>query len=866
MMNSQAIRKKFLDYFAKHQHTVMPSSSLIPHNDATLLFTNAGMVPLKDAFLGVEQLPFQRAVSAQRCVRAGGKHNDLENVGHTARHHTFFEMLGNFSFGDYFKKEAIHFAWAFLTQELKLPKEKLWVTVFEEDNEAADIWIKEIGVDPNRLSRIGAKDNFWSMGDTGPCGPCSEIFYDHGADIFGGPPGSPEEDGDRYIEIWNLVFMQYNRSADGSLTPLPKPSVDTGMGLERIVAVMQGVHNNYETDLFMPIIRQAAALAGITDLTNQSLRVIADHLRATAFLIVDGVRPSNEGRGYVLRRIMRRALRHGYQLGLSGSFFSELLPTLIEVMGVPYSELITHANEITQVMQAEAEQFNRTLAQGMKLLDHVLHDSKQKIIPGETVFKLYDTYGFPVDLTADIARERGFTLDEVGFAAAMQKQKTLSKSASKFSQSHALHLTDTTSFKGYEHLVHTARITGLYCNGEALQELKADFSETVAVILDQTPFYAEAGGQVGDAGYLLFPEGRFKVTHTQKAGNAIAHFGVLESGIMLPGIKVDAAVDTSLRQATALNHSATHLLHSALKKILGNHVQQKGSLVSATRLRFDFSHGKALTHEELNAIEQLVNAEIRANHLIQTQIMPQAQAIAEGAAALFGEKYGDEVRVLSMGDFSKELCGGTHAQRTGDIGLFKILEEVSIAAGVRRIEAVTGAQAIEFMQTQIAQAQQEKLALTAEMKQLKKDLEKQLEHEKQKEIEARIKEVESAVRQQYDQDHQPFFLYFFKNDLNIDAQQLRAVADSLNKGTSIKQRAIFLASTANQKTHFVAIAAPTMTDKLKANEWLAAAMTAIDGKGGGNKNFAQGAGIDDMEKFGQVINRAEQFAKDKLKG
>ena len=864
-MNSQAIRKKFLDFFAKYQHTVVPSSSLIPHNDATLLFVNAGMVPFKDVFLGIEQLPFQRATSAQRCVRAGGKHNDLENVGYTARHHTFFEMLGNFSFGDYFKKEAIHFAWAFLTQELKLPKEKLWVTVFEEDNEAADIWIQEIGVDPNRLSRIGAKDNFWSMGDTGPCGPCSEIFYDHGADIWGGPPGSPEEDGDRYIEIWNLVFMQYNRSADGTLTPLPKPSVDTGMGFERIVAVLQGVHNNYETDLFMPIIRQAAALAGMTDFANQSLRVIADHLRATAFLIADGVRPSNEGRGYVLRRIMRRALRHGYQLGLSGSFFHELLPTLIEVMGVPYSELITHANEITQAMQAESEQFTRTLAQGMKLLDQVLNDAKQKIIPGETVFKLYDTYGFPVDLTADIARERGFTLDEAGFSAAMHQQKTLSKSASKFSQSQALHLTDATSFKGYEQLAHPAQITGLYRNGEALQALKPNASETVAVILDQTPFYAEAGGQVGDVGYLLFAEGRFQVTHTQKAGSAIAHFGLLESGILTPGLAVEAIVDETARQATALNHSATHLLHSALKKILGNHVQQKGSLVSATRLRFDFSHSKALTVEELNAIEQLVNAEIRANHLIQTQIMPQDQAIAEGAAALFGEKYGDEVRVLSMGDFSKELCGGTHAQRTGDIGLFKMIEEVSIAAGVRRIEAVTGASAIEFIQTQTAQTEKEKLALSAEMKQLKKELEKQLEHEKKKALEGQIKEVESEAHRQYDQDHKPFLIYFFNNDLNIDAGQLRAVADFLNKGTIIKQHAVFLASTANQKTHFVAMVAPALVEQLKANEWLAAAMTAIEGKGGGNKNFAQGAGVDDVKKFGQVIKMAEKFAEDKLK-
>jgi len=849
-MNSQSIRKKFLDFFAQHLHSIVPSSSLIPHNDATLLFTNAGMVPFKDVFLGIEQLPFQKATSAQRCVRAGGKHNDLENVGYTARHHTFFEMLGNFSFGDYFKKEAIHFAWDFLTQELKLPKEKLWVTVFEEDEEAANIWIKEIGVDPNRLSRIGAKDNFWSMGDTGPCGPCSEIFYDHGAEIFGGPPGSPEEDGDRYIEIWNLVFMQYNRSADGTLTPLPKPSVDTGMGFERIVAVMQGVHNNYETDLFMPIIRKAAALAQTTDLTNQSLRVIADHLRATAFLIADGVRPSNEGRGYVLRRIMRRALRHGYQLGLCDSFFPELLPTLIEIMGVPYSELITHAKEITQVMQTEAQQFNRTLEQGMKLLDQVLSNTQQKIIPGETVFKLYDTYGFPVDLTADIARERGFTLDEIGFAEAMSKQKTLSKSSSKFAQSHALHLTDATSFKGYEHLTHAAHITGLYRNGESITEAKPDAETIIAVILDQTPFYAEAGGQVGDAGFLLFAEGRFKVSHTQKAGNAIAHFGILESGKLIPGLAVEAVVDNALRQATARNHSATHLLHSALKKILGDHVQQKGSLVSATRLRFDFSHSKALTREELNAIEQLITTEICANHLIQTQIMPQQQAIAEGAAALFGEKYGDEVRVLSMGDFSKELCGGTHAQRTGDIGPFKIIEEVSIAAGVRRIEAATGAQAIELVQKHIEHDQIEIEKWITENKQLKKELEK-AHMEKQEQIFKR--EVDHVVESMKDKNAQVVAL-----QTSMDGKQLRQFMELLQ--IHLSGKACFLISWHDERLYFIAYVSGL---PIKANDWMTAVTEKVGGKGGGSSVLAQ-ASLPNCSLLEQVIEAAKTFLKNKL--
>lgn len=866
-MNSNLIRKKFLDFFIQHQHTAVPSSSLVPNNDPSLLFTNAGMVPFKDAFLGIEKLPWQRVTSSQRCVRAGGKHNDLENVGYTARHHTFFEMLGNFSFGDYFKHDAIRFAWQFLTEELKLPKEKLWITVFEEDDTAFDIWTKEIGVDPNRVSRIGAKDNFWSMGDTGPCGPCSEIFYDHGPDIWGGPPGSPEEDGDRYIEIWNLVFMQYNRSADGTLTPLPKPSVDTGMGLERIAAVMQGVHNNYETDLFMPIIRQCAALAGISDLSNQSLRVIADHLRATAFLIVDGVRPANEGRGYVLRRIMRRALRHGYQLGLPGSFFHTLLPSLIEVMGVPYSELITHEETIKQVMRSESEQFLRTLEQGMKLLDQTLAATKEKIIPGDMVFKLYDTYGFPVDLTADIARERGFALDEIGFEQAMQKQKNLSKSASKFSQGPALQLTEVTAFKGYEQLKHPARVTGLYRHGEPLQTWQADAAETIAVILDQTPFYAEAGGQVGDEGYLLFPGGQFKVTYTQKAGSAVAHLGVLESGELTLSTQVDAIVDEALRHATAINHSATHLLHSALKKVLGDHVQQKGSLVSAQRLRFDFSHAESLSAAQYDSIEQLVNAQIRDNHLIHTEIMAPDQAIAQGAQALFGEKYGDAVRVLSMGEFSKELCGGTHAARTGDIGLFKIIEETSIAAGIRRIEAVTGAAAIAVMQKNTAQLKEIAKLFKANPNDVFEKLTTHLATQKELEKQSRhtiitLTASHILASTQWKKDDAISIGFV---DTDISAQALREIADYLKQGGHTKDKAVLLISTTlDEKINIVTMVCPSLVEKLKANEWLAAIMPIIDGKGGGNGQFAQATGVYDLAKKEQLEKQAKVFAEAKL--
>jgi alanyl-tRNA synthetase len=861
-MNSNDIRQKYLDFFAKQGHTTVPSSSLIPFNDPTLLFTNAGMVQFKDVFLGLEQRPYQRAVSSQRCLRAGGKHNDLENVGYTARHHTFFEMLGNFSFGDYFKRDAIHFAWQFLTQELKLAKEKLWITVFDEDEEAADIWIKEIGIDPNRLSRIGAKDNFWSMGDTGPCGPCSEIFYDHGEAIWGGPPGSKEEDGDRYIEIWNLVFMQYNRSANGALTPLPKPSVDTGMGLERITAVMQGVHNNYETDLFMPIIRKTAELAQINDFTNQSLRVIADHLRATAFLIIDGVRPLNEGRGYVLRRIMRRAIRHGNKLGLIDSFFHQLLPTLISIMGDAYPELVIQRDEMIRVIKLEEEQFAKTLEQGMKLLEQAIlaidPAQAEKIIAGETIFKLYDTYGFPVDLTADIARERGLMLDNTGFEREMNKQREMSKAASKFGGNVSLIIADTTEFKGYEHLHHPAQVIGLYQNGEAVTMIAA--GDTAVVILDQTPFYAEAGGQTGDQGYLLFDQhqGRFKVDNTEKAGNAIAHFGHLESGRLSTGVEVDAQVDQENRQATALNHSATHLLHSALQQLLGKHVEQKGSLVSAQRLRFDFTQPTAIRWEQLQEIEQLVNAQIRKNTPILTELMTQEAATESGAMALFGEKYGDVVRVLSMGDFSKELCGGTHAGRTGDIGLFKIIEESSIASGIRRIEAVTGKTAIDVIQHNEQLLRESTQLIKANRQNLIEKLTAILLNQKQ--IEKQIEQMQAAQALQQAQ-HLLNFVDAKSHLLiqplpSVDAKQLRQIAEALKP--HFATGGFFLASTFDARINLVAFVSPALSTQLKANEWIQHAAEKIGGKGGGRADFAQASAASD--RIETAIEAAKSFS------
>jgi alanyl-tRNA synthetase len=695
MKSSAELRASFLDFFAAHGHQVVPSSPLVPANDPTLLFTNAGMVQFKDVFLGHDKRPYHRATSTQRCVRAGGKHNDLENVGYTARHHTFFEMLGNFSFGDYFKHSAILYAWEYLTQVLAIPPERLWVTVFQDDDEAAAIWLDEIGVDPARFSRCGEKDNFWSMGDTGPCGPCSEIFYDHGPQVPGGPPGSLDADGDRYIEIWNLVFMQFDRDVSGTLTPLPKPSVDTGMGLERLAAVMQGVHSNYEIDLFVKLIDAAAQATGAPDRESKALRVIADHIRSAAFLIVDGVTPGNEGRGYVLRRIIRRAIRHGYQLGQAEPFFFTLVAPLAAEMGEAFPELPKAQERVAHVLKLEEERFAETLEQGMRILEQAIAGLAGAVIPGETVFKLYDTYGFPLDLTADIARERGLTLDTAGFDREMTRQKERARAASHFGAGSgaALRLEGETCFTGYEHLDDLAHVLGIYRGEDAVEVLSA--GDEGILVLDQTPFYAESGGQVGDRGWLTGEEVRLTVLNTQKlGGDVFGHVCRVEAGELRVGDKLEAKVDAERRRATALNHSATHLMHAALRHILGDHVQQKGSLVDPERLRFDFSHFEPVSREQLRAIERRVNQEIRENHPVETRVMTLEDAKATGAMALFGEKYADQVRVLRMGDFSTELCGGTHARAVGDIGLFKILGEGGIASGVRRIEATTGAQAL----------------------------------------------------------------------------------------------------------------------------------------------------------------------------
>ena len=690
-MTSSQLRAAFLDFFRERGHAVVPSSSLVPGNDPTLLFTNAGMVQFKDLFLGKEKRSYVRAATSQRCVRAGGKHNDLENVGYTARHHTFFEMLGNFSFGDYFKQDAIRFAWDFVTGTLGIAPERLWITVFEEDDGAADIWLNEIGIDPKRFTRMGAKSNFWAMGDTGPCGPCTEIFYDHGPEIAGGPPGSPDEDGDRYVEIWNLVFMQFDRGADGKTNPLPQPSVDTGMGLERVAAVMQGVHSNYEIDLFRNLIEAAAKATGTDDLASNSLRVIADHVRATSFLVADGVLPSNEGRGYVLRRIMRRAIRHGFMLGQKQPFFHTLVAPLEQEMGAAYPELATQRAHIEKVILQEEERFAETLAQGMTLLETAIGAlaGKQQI-PGETVFKLYDTYGFPVDLTNDIAREKGLTIDEPGFESAMDAQRARARAASKFNVDLRadVNVDTQTSFVGYDGEHGIGRIVSMFKGKTPVAELGA--GDEGQVVLDVTPFYAESGGQVGDRGILATPNAKFVVSDTQKFGKAHVHVGRVEAGTLKVGDAVEAIVDGATRQATRLNHSATHLLHAALRRVLGPHVQQKGSLVAPDRLRFDFSHYSAVTPEQLAQIEALVNAEIRRNEDAETKLMDFDAAVASGAMALFGEKYESQVRVLRIGEFSTELCGGTHVKRAGDIGLFKIVSEGGVAAGVRRIEALTG--------------------------------------------------------------------------------------------------------------------------------------------------------------------------------
>ena len=844
-MSASDVRRAYLNFFRDRGHSIVASSSLVPGNDPTLLFTNAGMVQFKDVFLGKDKRDYSRATSSQRCVRAGGKHNDLENVGYTARHHTFFEMLGNFSFGDYFKRDAIRYAWDLVTRVYKLDPSRLWVTVFRDDDEAADIWLKEIGVPAERFSRMGEKSNFWAMGDTGPCGPCSEIFYDHGAHIPGGPPGSPDEDGDRYVEIWNLVFMQFDRSSDGKLTPLPKPSVDTGMGLERIAAVMQGVHSNYDIDLFKNIIRAAADIANTTDYTNSSLRVIADHIRACSFLIVDGVVPSNEGRGYVLRRIIRRAIRHGYKLGITQPFFYRLVSVLEQEMGEAYPELKKGRAQAERILKQEEERFAETLTNGMALLDTAIRNTSGKVIDGETVFKLYDTYGFPVDLTADIARERGLSVDHEGFEAAMDAQRERARAASKFGVDMRGGATfDTrTLFQGYEGLKADGRVVALLKNGAAVDELSA--GDQGEVVLDRTPFYAESGGQVGDAGELAGPGLRFIVEDTLKRGAAHSHVGKLAEGKIKIGDTLAANVNGERRTATALNHTATHLLHAALRKVLGTHVQQKGSLVAPERLRFDFSHSQAVAPEELTEIERLVNAEIRRNTAAEIKEMDYDSAVAGGAIALFGEKYEKDVRVLRIGDFSMELCGGTHVQRAGDIGLFKIISEGGVAAGVRRIEAITGAGAVEYVEQSEALIKDVAGLVRGSREDLRDKVKDALERIRQMEKEIRTLKDRLASGQGSDLasgaiDVLGVKVVATKVD-GADAGSLRNAADKLK--SKLKSAVIVLASVESpSKVVLVAGVTADLTSRIKAGDIVGAVATKVGGKGGGRPDFAQAGG------------------------
>ncbi len=851
-MSTSEIRAAFLEYFRTQGHQVVSSSSLVPHNDPTLLFTNAGMNQFKDVFLGADKRAYHRATTAQRCVRAGGKHNDLENVGYTARHHTFFEMLGNFSFGDYFKQDAIRFAWEFLTGTLKLPKERLLVTVYATDDEAFDIWKKEVGVPADRIVRIGdnkgapyASDNFWAMGDTGPCGPCTEIFYDHGDHIWGGPPGSPEEDGDRFIEIWNVVFMQFNRQADGTMEPLPRPSVDTGMGLERISAIMQGVHSNYEIDIFQALIKKAAEIVGTTDLSNQSLRVIADHIRSCAFLVADGVMPSNEGRGYVLRRIIRRAVRHGRKLGATEVFFYKLAAELAVQMKDVAAELIAQLPLVERVLRIEEEQFVRTLDRGLLLLEDALANlGDAKVIPGEVVFKLYDTYGFPADLTADVVREREIGIDEEGFKAEMEKQRARAKEASSFGVNYndVLKLDFETPFTGYKQLSQNTQVVGIYKDGVEVNGLIA--GEEAVIVLAETPFYAESGGQVGDSGILKVDDGIFAVTDTQKAGKAIIHKGYLELGTLEKGAEVEAVVDGDRRQAIALNHSVTHLLHAALRQALGEHVTQKGSLVGAERMRFDFSHFEGLTMATIRRIEELVNAQIRANHEVATQLMGLEEAKSVGAMALFGEKYEDDVRVVRMGDYSTELCGGTHAKRTGDIGFFKIIAESGIAAGVRRIEAVTGKSAIDLMH-QLGEQIEEAAALVKGDQFSIADKVRQV-LDKAKMMERELEQLKAKLAAQAGND-----LLSQVIDINgqkvlvaalegVDPKSLRGMLDELKN--QMKSGVVLLATSSDGKVNLIAGVTNDLTGKVKAGELVNLVAQQVGGKGGGRPDMAQAGG------------------------
>ncbi|MCV6638134.1 alanine--tRNA ligase [Candidatus Albibeggiatoa sp. nov. NOAA] len=863
--NVADIRKAFLDYFQSKQHTIVKSSPLVPANDPTLLFTNAGMVQFKETFLGLEPRDYVRATSCQRCVRAGGKHNDLENVGYTARHHTFFEMLGNFSFGDYFKKEAIEFGWEFITEVLKIPKEKLWVTVYEEDQEAEDLWLNHIGIDPNKFSRCGKKDNFWMMGDTGPCGPCTEIFYDHGEHVAGGPPGSPDEDGDRYIEIWNLVFMQYNRDAEGNMTPLPKPSVDTGMGLERLSAVLQGVHSNYEIDLFQALLKAVGNLADNHDYTNGSLRVIADHIRACAFLVIDGVVPSNEGRGYVLRRIIRRAIRHGHKLGIRDAFFYKLVDALDEQMGDAYPELRESKEMAIRVLKQEEERFAETLDQGMKLLEQAIAELNGTEIDGSTIFKLYDTYGFPVDLTNDIARERGLSLDMAGFETEMEGQRQRARAASKFEgdweQDEELDF--ETDFTGYESIAGEAKVVALYADGQAVEQLQT--GQQGRVILDQTPFYAESGGQVGDTGQLQFDDAIFEVSDTQKVGAAFVHLGQLSKGNLQVGASLTAEIDAQQRQATARHHSATHLLHAALREVLGDHVKQKGSLVDPERLRFDFVHFEPMNAEQIAQVEQIVNQHILFNGQVSTQLMDLDQAMESGAMALFGEKYDKKVRVLSMGqdNFSVELCGGTHVSNTGDIGLCKVIAETGIAAGVRRIEAVTGQKALEWVSNAEQTLQSVSGLLKTSPSQLEERIQQLLEQNRNTEKELERLKAKLASSQGDDLGSQAVDVNGIKvlaaNLEGIEVKQLRDTLDQLKN--KLGTAAIVLATVKGEKVSIVAGVTKDTTDKVKAGELVNHVAKQVGGKGGGRPDMAQAGGNDPSQ-----LDAALQSVADWVKG
>jgi alanyl-tRNA synthetase len=872
-MSAADVRSAFLEFFRGQSHMIVPSSSLVPANDPTLLFTNAGMVQFKDVFLGKEQRDYLRAATAQRCLRAGGKHNDLENVGYTARHHTFFEMLGNFSFGDYFKREAIHLAWDFLIYTLRLDPARLWCTVYKDDDEAADVWLKDIGISPERFSRLGEDSNFWSMGDTGPCGPCSEIFFDHGPGVPGGPPGSGEEEGDRYVEIWNLVFMQYERQADGTLKPLPRPSVDTGMGLERITAVMQGVHSNYDIDLFKNLIRAAGKLAGTSVLSSSSLRVIADHIRACTFLIVDGVLPDKEGRGYVLRRIIRRAIRHGYKLGIQEPFFYKLVRPLEQEMGAAYPELTRGRALAERVLKQEEEKFAQTLANGMVLLEAAIRNLRgAKVIDGDTVFKLYDTYGFPIDLTADVARERGLAIDQPGFEVAMERQRQLSREASKFEVDlrGGAPLEARTLFSGYEGLSGSGRVVALLKQGaqaEAREQVEAlEKGEAGEVVLDRTPFYAEAGGQVGDAGQLTANGVRFAVTDTRRRDAAHSHIGTLLEGRIRVGDELEAEVDGVRRQATALNHTATHLLHAALRKVLGTHVLQKGSLVAPDRLRFDFAHFQAVTPDELIEIERLVNAQIRANLPAETSVMDYEGAVAAGAMALFGEKYDEDVRVLRLGDFSMELCGGTHVRRAGDIGVFKIVSESGVASGVRRIEALTGEGALEYLEQNDALLRDIGALVRGSREEIADKVREQLERTRQMEREIRTLKDRLASGQGVDLaagavDVKGVKVVATKVD-GADAGALRSAVDQLKD--RLKSAVVVLASVQDaSKVVLVAGVTPDQTSRIQAGELAGAVAALVGGRGGGRADFAQ-AGGSKPEALDAALESVQEFVRARL--